>query len=90
MDRFADVASLRRAFDESQAIEDVFERFPEDTPGEVMELADVDDGSSGSVDPAAFEAFLEDLSAARPVEAAGEQTADGEPFDVTADELFGD
>lgn len=88
MDRFGDVANLRRAFDESQAIEDVFERFPEDTPAEVMELADVEDGSSGDVDPAAVEAVLEDLSAARPAEATRERTTDGEPFDVTADELF--
>lgn len=90
MDRFGDVANLGRAFDESKAIADVFERFPEDTPGEVMELADGEDGASGSVDPAAFEAFLEDLPVARPTEAGRESTADGEPFDVTADELFGD
>ncbi|HKL30387.1 MAG TPA: hypothetical protein VJ898_14105 [Natrialbaceae archaeon] len=90
MDRFGDVAGLRRAFDEGQAIEDVFERFPEETPAEVMKLADVEDESSGSVDSAAFEAFLEDFSPARPAETAGESTSDGEPFDVTADELFGD
>ncbi|MFW5919521.1 MAG: hypothetical protein ACOCSF_04905, partial [Halanaeroarchaeum sp.] len=69
MHRFGDVENLRRALDESQAIEDVFERFPEDTPAEVMELADVEDGPSGGVDPAAVEGVLEDLSAARPAEA---------------------
>ena len=90
MDRVADGTSLRRSSDENQAIEDVFERFPEDTPAEVMALADVDDRSSSSVEPAAFDALFEDLSAVGPADVSGDSAGEEEAFDVTADELFGE
>jgi hypothetical protein len=90
MDRFADVETLQPAIDEEQALEDVFERFPETTPAEVMALADDEDSSSSGVDPTSFEAFLEDPPLDRPGVGADGSTADGEPFDVTADELFGE
>lgn len=90
MDQFVDVTSLREVSDEGESIDAVFERFPEDTPAEVMALAEREDGSPSRVDSIVIETFLEDISTPQGIDSNGDSSDDGEPFDVTADELFTD
>ncbi|MFT4957928.1 MAG: hypothetical protein ACI9EZ_001247 [Halobacteriales archaeon] len=90
MDQFVDVTSLRELSDEGESIDAVFERFPKDTPAEVMALAEREDGSPSRIDSIVIETFLEDISPPQGIDSNGDSSNDGEPFDVTADELFTD
>lgn len=88
MDQFVDVTSPRELFDEGESIDDVFERFSEETPAEVMALAEREDDSPSRVDSIVIETFLDDLSPPQGTDSTDDSSDGDEPFDVTADELF--
>jgi hypothetical protein len=90
MDGYSADVALRRAFDESAAVDEVFDRFPEETPAEVMALAKTEDGGTIDDEDPDLEELLGELSTVDSTDRTDDGRDDSTPIDVTAAELFGE